>query len=59
MEEMFVILDNEGQFTIDGRTSSLTGSAGVPCRMGRSHGPHQWLSVLLMPTRAAHHPGRL
>jgi hypothetical protein len=37
MEEMFVILDNEGQFTIDGRTSSLTGSAGVPCRMGRSH----------------------
>jgi mannose-6-phosphate isomerase-like protein (cupin superfamily) len=52
MEEMFVILDNEAQFTIDGRTSSLTGPAGAPCRMGRSHGiynpterPTQWMNI--------------
>ena len=35
MEEMFVIFDNEAQFTIDGRTSLLKGPAGAPCRMGR------------------------
>src|SRR5262252_5317220 len=28
MEEMFVIFDNEAQFTIDGRTSVLTAPAG-------------------------------
>ena len=31
-EEMFVILDGEAQFTIDGRTSLLKGPAGAPCR---------------------------
>jgi len=52
MEEMFVILDNEAQFTIDGRTSTLAGPAGAPCRMGRSHGiynptdrPTQWMNI--------------
>lgn len=52
MEEMFVILDNEAQFTIDGRTSTLEGPAGAPCRMGRSHGiynpsdrPTQWMNI--------------
>ena len=29
-EEMFVILDGEAQFTIDGRTSLLKGPAGAP-----------------------------
>ena len=33
-EEMFVILDGEAQFTIDGRTSTLKGPAGAPARMG-------------------------
>jgi mannose-6-phosphate isomerase-like protein (cupin superfamily) len=37
MEEMFVILDGEAEFTIDGRTSVLKGPAGAPCRIGRSH----------------------
>src|SRR5450759_1977387 len=48
-EEMFVILDGEAQFTIDGRTSVLKGPAGAPCRMGHSHAiynatdkPVQW-----------------
>src|SRR4030095_389772 len=52
MEEMFVIFDNEAQFTIDGRTSVLQGPAGAPCRMGRSHGiynptdkPTEWMNI--------------
>jgi mannose-6-phosphate isomerase-like protein (cupin superfamily) len=51
-EEMFVILDGEAQFTIDGRTSLIKGPAGAPCRMGHSHGiynptdkPIQWLNI--------------
>jgi mannose-6-phosphate isomerase-like protein (cupin superfamily) len=51
-EEMFVILDGEAQFTIDGRTSTLKGPAGAPARMGRSHAiynatdqPVQWLNI--------------
>lgn len=52
MEEMFVILDGEAEFTIDGRTSVLTGPAGAPCRMGRSHAiynpgtkPVEWMNI--------------
>jgi len=51
-EEMFVILDGEAEFTIDGRTSILKGPAGVPDRMGHAHGiynatgnPVQWLNI--------------
>jgi len=51
-EEMFVILDGEAQFPIDGRTSLLKGPAGAPCRMGHSHGiynptdkPVQWMNI--------------
>lgn len=36
-EEMFIIFGDEAQFTIDGRTSAVKGSAGAPCRMGHSH----------------------
>ena len=35
-EEMFVILNGEAQFTIDGRTSPLKGLAGAPCQMERT-----------------------
>ena len=52
MEEMFVIFDGEAQFTIDGRTSTLRGPAGAPCRMGHSHAiynpsgkPVQWMNI--------------
>src|SRR5882724_7086733 len=52
MEEMFVIFDNEAQFTIDGRTALLKGPAGAPCRMGRSHAiynptdrPTEWMNI--------------
>ena len=51
-EEMFVILDGEAQFTIDGRTSLVKGPAGAPCRMGHSHAiynptdkPVQWMNI--------------
>src|SRR4051812_29267660 len=36
-EEMFVVFDGQAEFTIDGRTSVLTGTVGAPCRMGHSH----------------------
>jgi mannose-6-phosphate isomerase-like protein (cupin superfamily) len=51
-EEMFVILDGEAQFTIDGRTSTLKGPAGAPTRMGHWHAiynatdkPVQWMNI--------------
>jgi mannose-6-phosphate isomerase-like protein (cupin superfamily) len=51
-EEMFVILDGEAQFTIDGHTSVLKGPGGVPDRMGHAHAifnatdkPLQWLNI--------------
>jgi mannose-6-phosphate isomerase-like protein (cupin superfamily) len=51
-EEMFVIFDGEAQFTIDGRTSTLKGPAGAPCRMGHMHAiynatdkPVQWMNI--------------
>lgn len=37
MEEMYVILDNEAEFTIDGRTSRIKGPAAVPCKAGQAH----------------------
>ena len=58
VEEMFVILDGEAQFTIDGRTATVKGPAGVICRTGHAHaiynagpGPVQWmnLNVSLVP----------
>lgn len=52
MEEMFFILDNEAQFTINGRTSRIEGPASAPCRMSNSHAiynptdrPTQWMNI--------------
>jgi mannose-6-phosphate isomerase-like protein (cupin superfamily) len=36
-EEMFVIFDDEAEFTVNGRTSLLKGTVGAPNRMGSSH----------------------
>jgi len=51
-EEMFVILDGEAQFTIDGHTSLIKGPAAVPDRMGHAHAiynptdkPVQWVNI--------------
>jgi mannose-6-phosphate isomerase-like protein (cupin superfamily) len=52
VEEMFVILDGEAQFTIDGRSATVKGPAGVICRAGHSHAiynagstPVQWMNL--------------
>lgn len=52
MEEMYLILNGEAQFTIDGRTALLKGPAGAPCRMGHSHAiynptdiPVEWMNI--------------
>jgi mannose-6-phosphate isomerase-like protein (cupin superfamily) len=51
-EEMFVILDGEAEFTINGRTSRIAGPAAVPNVMGSSHAiynptdrPLQWMNI--------------
>lgn len=36
-EEMFVIFDDQAEFTVNGRTSLLKGTVGAPNRMGSSH----------------------
>ncbi|WP_114751092.1 cupin domain-containing protein [Pleomorphovibrio marinus] len=37
IEEMFVILEGEAEFTVNGRTSTIKAPAVVPCKMGDSH----------------------
>jgi mannose-6-phosphate isomerase-like protein (cupin superfamily) len=58
-EEMFVILDGEAEFTIDGRTSLIKGPAGAPNRQGHSHAiynptdrPLQWLNINVGTSKA-------
>jgi mannose-6-phosphate isomerase-like protein (cupin superfamily) len=60
-EEMFVILDGEAQFTIDGRTSVLKAPAGALCRMGHSHAiynatgqPVQWMNINVTAVKGAY-----
>ena len=36
-EEMFVIFDDQAEFTVNGRTSLLKGTVGAPDRMGSAH----------------------
>ena len=51
-EEMFVILDGDAQFTIDGRTSVVKAPAAVPVRLTHGHAvynpsdkPMQWMNI--------------
>lgn len=51
IEEMYVILNGEAEFTINGRTSKIKAPAVVPCKMGDSHAiynatnePVRWLN---------------
>ncbi|MEO5926234.1 MAG: cupin domain-containing protein [Bryobacteraceae bacterium] len=51
-EEMFVILDGEAEFTIDGHTSLIKGPAAVPAKIGHAHAiynrtdkPVQWANI--------------
>jgi mannose-6-phosphate isomerase-like protein (cupin superfamily) len=59
-EEMFVILDGEAEFTIDGRTSSSR-LCGAPVRMGHSHAiynhtdkPVQWMNINVTAMRGSY-----
>jgi mannose-6-phosphate isomerase-like protein (cupin superfamily) len=58
IEEMFVILDGEAEFTINGRTSKIQGPALVPCKRGNSHGiynsgntPIRWMNFAVSTTK--------
>ncbi len=59
IEEMYVILDGEAEFTINGRTSKIKGPALVPCKLGASHGiynptgkPLKWLNFAVSEVKA-------
>lgn len=58
IEEMFVILDGEAEFTINGRSAKIKGPALVPCKMGNSHGiynsgstPIRWMNFAVSSTK--------
>ncbi len=40
IEEMYVLLSGEAEFTVNGRTSVLKAPVAVPCKMGDSHAVH-------------------
>jgi mannose-6-phosphate isomerase-like protein (cupin superfamily)/heme-degrading monooxygenase HmoA len=51
IEEMYVLLNGEAQFTVNGRTSKIKAPAVVPCKAGDSHAiynasnePLRWLN---------------
>jgi mannose-6-phosphate isomerase-like protein (cupin superfamily) len=59
IEEMYVILDGEAEFTVNGRTSRIKGPAAVPCKMGNAHGIYnssgktfRWLNFAVSTTKA-------
>ncbi|HMP92866.1 MAG TPA: cupin domain-containing protein, partial [Phnomibacter sp.] len=58
IEEMYVLLDGEAEFTINGRTSLIKAPALVPCKMGDAHGifnptakPVRWLNYAVSKTK--------
>lgn len=62
-DEMFLILDGDCEFTVNGRTAVVKGPVGVPCRSGNSHAvynpsakPVDWVNfnvAVLSPAEAA------
>jgi len=59
IEEMYVLLDGEAEFTINGRTSLIKAPAVVPCKMGDSHAIYNptdesltWLNFAVSRTKA-------
>jgi mannose-6-phosphate isomerase-like protein (cupin superfamily)/heme-degrading monooxygenase HmoA len=58
IEEMYVILDGEAEFTVNGRTSRIKAPALVPCKMGNAHGIYnssgktlRWLNFAVSTTK--------
>ena len=51
IEEIYILLNGEAEFTVNGRTSKLKAPVAVPCKMGDSHAiynptgePLRWLN---------------
>lgn len=58
IEEMYVLLSGEAEFTINGRTSKIKAPAIVPCKMGDAHAiynssnePVRWLNFAVSKTK--------
>jgi mannose-6-phosphate isomerase-like protein (cupin superfamily) len=58
IEEMYVILNGEAEYTINGHTSKIKGPAIVPCKMGDAHAvyntsgePLRWLNFAVSTTK--------
>lgn len=58
IEEMYVVLNGEAEYTINGRTAKLKGPVAVPCKMGDSHAvynssdePLRWLNFAVSTTK--------
>jgi mannose-6-phosphate isomerase-like protein (cupin superfamily)/heme-degrading monooxygenase HmoA len=58
IEEMYVLLTGEAEFTINGRTSKIKAPAIVPCEMGDAHAiynsskePVRWLNFAVSKTK--------
>ncbi len=58
IEEMYVLLNGEAEFTINGRTSKIKAPAVVPCKMGNAHAiynssnePVRWLNFAVSKTK--------
>lgn len=58
IEEMYVILNGEAEFTVNGRTSKIKAPAVIPCKMGDSHAiynasgqPLRWLNFAVSQTK--------
>ncbi|MGZ5221451.1 MAG: cupin domain-containing protein [Chitinophagaceae bacterium] len=59
IEEMYVLLTGEAEFTINGRTSKIKAPAIVPCKMGDAHAiynsskePVRWLNFAVSKTKS-------
>jgi mannose-6-phosphate isomerase-like protein (cupin superfamily)/heme-degrading monooxygenase HmoA len=58
IEEMYVLLNGEAEFTINGRTSKIKAPAIVPCKMGDAHAIYnsskesvRWLNFAVSKTK--------
>jgi mannose-6-phosphate isomerase-like protein (cupin superfamily) len=59
-DEMFLILDNDCEFTVNGQTALMKGPVGVPCKSGDSHAvynpsnkPADWVNFNVVITNPA------
>ncbi len=62
-DEMFLILDGDCEFTVNGQTALLKGPAGVPCKSGNSHAvynpsakPVDWVNFNVVVSDPAQQP---